>query len=236
MQDFFNNAIVSSLQNLLLQVYNFLPKFFAMILILIIGLVVGVLVKKILILFLKIVKFDRLSFRIGIDNVFVRAGIHRKPTEFIGSFVYWISIFIFLMLALNALQIKTLDTLISEFFLFIPNVLAGFVLFFVGYLISIFVETTVLITAVNAEIQFARFLSRGVQILVLAFFLAIAFEQVGIGQNIVVAAFTILFGGVVLALALALGLGGRELGKEWLEKKFGKKETTKEEKDMWSHI
>ena len=68
--------------------------------------------------------------------------------------------------------------------------------------------------------------------------LAIALEQIGVGQNIVVAAFTIIFGGVVLALALALGLGGRELGKEWLEKKFGKKVRgkEKEEKDMWSHI
>src|SRR3989339_754776 len=201
MRDFYNNAIASSLENLLQQGYNFLPNLFAMILILIIGFIVGVIVKRILVLFLKIVKFDQLSFRIGIDNIFKKSGIHRKPTEFISSFVYWILIFVFLMLSLNALQIETLDTLISEFFLFIPHMLAGFVLFFVGYLVSIFVETTVLIAAVNAEIQFARFLSRGVQILVLAFFLSISLEQIGIGENIVLATFVILFGGVVLALA-----------------------------------
>ena len=140
------------------------------------------------------------------------------------------------MLALNALKVEALNNLVSQFFLFIPNLFAGFVLFFVGYLISIFLERTVLIACVNAELQFARFLARGVQILILAFFLAIALEQIGIGQNIVVATFTIIFGGIVLALALALGLGGRELGKEWLEKKLGKKKDGKEEKDMWSHI
>jgi hypothetical protein len=73
--------------------------------------------------------------------------------------------------------------------------------------------------------------------LVLLFFLAIALEQIGIGESIVIASFTIIFGGIVLAVALALGLGGRELGKQWLEKHFGKiREGEKNEKDMWSHV
>ncbi len=236
MQEIFSNAIVDPLQDLLTQFYGFLPNFFAMLLILIVGFILGFLIKRFLIVFLKLIKFDRLSFRVGFDNVLAKAGIRRKPTEVVGVFVYWLLFFVFIMLALNALKVEALNNLVSQFFLFVPNLLAGFILFFVGYLISILLERTVLITAVNAELQFARFISRGAQLLVLAFFLAIALEQIGIGQNIVVAAFTILFGGVVLALALALGLGGRELGKEWLEKKLGKKGEGKEEKDMWSHI
>ncbi|NVM01653.1 MAG: hypothetical protein HWN67_04930 [Candidatus Helarchaeota archaeon] len=178
-----------------------------------------------------------MSFRIGLDNILAKSGIRSKPIEFTGKFVYLVLLFIFLMLAINALQIETLDALVSKFFLFVPNLMAGLFLFFVGYLISVFIERTVLIAAVNAEIRFARFLSRSIQLIVVAFFLAIALEQIGIGQNIVVSAFTILFSGIILAFALALGLGGRELGKDWLEKKFGKKETTKEEgRDMWSHI
>jgi hypothetical protein len=102
--------------------------------------------------------------------------------------------------------------------------------------LSIFLERTVLIAAVNAGVQFAKFLSRGIQILALLFSLAIALEQIGIGQSIVTASFTIIFGGIVLALALAFGLGGRELGKEWLEKQLGKKKATDEEKNMWSHL
>ncbi len=236
MQNFLNNAILEPLQNLLFQVYEFLPKLFAMLLILLIGFVIGFLVKRLLMLFLKLVKFDQLSFRTGFNNVLTKAGIRSKPSEVIGRFVYWVLFFIFIMLALYALRVEALDNLVSQFFLFIPNLLAGLILFFVGYLISVFVERTVLIAAVNAGIQFAKILARGVQLLILAFFLSIALEQIGIGQNIVVAAFTILFGGVVLALALALGLGGRELGKEWLEKQFGKTKSGEQEKDMWSHL
>jgi hypothetical protein len=236
MQDFFNSAILIPLENLLAQVYEFLPNIFAMMLILIIGIIIGIIIKRILILFLKVVKFDQLSFRIGFDNILGKSGIRGKPSEVIGVFVYWVLFFVFIMLAINALHLAALDTLISDFFLFIPNLFAGLGLFFIGFLTSVFIERTVLIAAVNAEFKFAKFLARGVQLLILIFFLAIALDQIGIGENIVVAAFTIIFGGIVLALALALGLGGKELAKQWLEKQFGKKEKDEAEKDIRSHL
>jgi len=237
MKDFFENAIMNPLQNLLLQIYDFLPNFFAMLLILIIGLFLAFVIKRFLVLFLKLLKFDRLSFRTGIKNALTKAGIRLTPSEFVGKFIYWTLFFVFIMLALNALKVEALNMLITQFFLFLPNMLAGIALFFVGYLISIFVERTVLIAAVNYEMKLAKLLARSTQLLILAFFLAIALEQIGIGKDIVVSAFTVIFGGIVLALALALGLGGRELGKGWLESKFGKKPAgKKEEKDMWSHF
>lgn len=237
MQDFLNNAILTPLQNLLDQIYDFLPNFFAMLLILIIGFVLGFLAKRLLVLLLKLIKFDRLSFRMGFTNVLSKAGIRRPPSESLGTFVYWILFFVFIMLAINALQVQALDILVAQFFLFVPKLFAGLIILFVGYLISVFLERTVLVAAVNAEVQFARILARGTQILVLVFFLAVALEQLGIGRNIVIAAFSLIFGGIVLAIALALGLGGRELGKEWLEKRLGKKDKgTEEKKDMWSHL
>ncbi len=237
MQDFFENAILMPLQNLLTQIYSFLPNLFAMLLILIVGCFVGFLIKKMVILFLRLVKFDRLSYRMGFTNVLTRAGIRRSPTEAVGVFVYWVLFFVIIMLAMSALQLEALDNLISRFFFILPNVITGIVLFFVGYLISILIGRTVLIAAVNAGVQFARFVSRGVQLFVLVFFLAIAFEQIGLGRNIVIASFTIVFGGVVLALALAMGLGGRDLAKDWLEKQLTRKEEKEgEKKDIWSHI
>jgi hypothetical protein len=236
MQDFLDNAMIQPLQNLLALIYDFLPNLFAMILLLVVGFVITIVVKQIIVLLLKLLRFDNLSFRLGFSNLLEKAGLKSKPTQVIGKFIYWVLFVIFIMLALNALKVEALDTLISQFFLFIPNLVAGLILFFAGYLLSIFLERTVLITAVNAGVQFAKILSRGIQILVLLFFLAIALDQIGIGESIVTASFTIIFGGIVLALALALGLGGRELGKEWLEKQLGKKKAAEEEKNMWSHL
>jgi hypothetical protein len=238
MQDFLSNAIISPLENLLAEIYAFLPNLFAMVLILIIGFIIGFFAKIVVNIFLKLIRFDKISFRIGFANILSKAGIRLKPTEFVVKFVYWLLFLIFIMLALNALKIEALDTLIAQFFLFLPNIVAGIILFFAGYLVSILLERTVLVAAVNAELQYAKLVSRGVQILVLLFFLAIALEQIGIGESIVTASFTIIFGGIVLAMALALGMGGRELGKDWLEKQFGKTQAQEKnkEKNMWSHL
>jgi len=236
MKEFFDNAILEPLQNLLDLILGFLPNLFAMVLLLVVGFISAVLVKKIISLFLKLVKFDHLSYRLGFSNALEKAGIRAKPTQVIAKFSYWLLLIVFIMLALNALNIDAFDSLIAQFFLFLPNLIAGVILFFAGYLLSIFLERTVLLAAVNAGVQFAKILSRGIQILVLLFFLAIALEQIGIGENIVTASFAIIFGGIVLALALALGLGGRDLGKAWLEKQMGKKEAAGEDKNMWSHL
>jgi hypothetical protein len=237
MQNFLNNTIMTPLQNLLAQIYAFLPNIFAMIFILLVGLILGYGMKILLNLFLKLIRFDKLSMRIGFSNVLQKSGIRLKPSEFISKLVYWSLFFIFIMLAINALKVPALDALVAQFFLLFPNIVAGIILFFAGYLFSIVLARTVLIAAVNYQIKLANFISRAVQILVLLFFLAIALEQIGIGENIVVASFSITFGGIVLALALALGLGGRELGKQWLERHFDNvKSDEKNEKDMWSHV
>jgi hypothetical protein len=106
-------------------------------------------------------------------------------------------------------------------------------------LLSAFINRTVLLAAVNANVQFAHGLAVAAQSLVLFFFLAIALEQLGIGYGIVGVTFSILLGGVVLALALAFGLGGKDLAREVLERRFGKlskKSKRQPEKDEISYL
>ena len=149
MKEFLNNAILIPLQNLLDQVYAFLPNLFAMILILIIGLIISLTIKFIFNLIFKLIRLEKISFRLGFSSILEKAGIRLKPTEFILKIVYWISLVVFIMLALNSLKIQAIDALVSQFFLFLPNVIAGIIIFFAGYLLSILLERTVLIAAVN---------------------------------------------------------------------------------------
>jgi hypothetical protein len=94
----------------------------------------------------------------GFANVLEKSGIRTKPSEFIVKLVYWSLFFIFIMLAINALKVEALDALVAQFFLFFPNIVAGIILFFAGYLLSIFLARTVLIAAVNYQIQYANFI------------------------------------------------------------------------------
>jgi hypothetical protein len=80
----------------------------------------------------------------------------------------------------------------------------------------------VLIGAVNHNVQYARFLSLGVKWLVLVLAAAMALQHLQIGGRIVDLAFGILFGGIVLTLALAIGLGSKDLVSRSLERQAEK--------------
>ena len=86
-----------------------------------------------------------------------------------------------------------------------------------GTVVSRFLARSVLIGAVNMNLQYARLLSQGVQWLVVVLAVAMALDHLGIGGNIVELAFGILFGGIVFALSLAIGLGSKEIVSRSLE-------------------
>jgi hypothetical protein len=100
---------------------------------------------------------------------------------------------------------------------YLTHVVGAILLLFAGNIIARFLARTVLIGAVNAQLQYARFLSLGVKWLVLVLTAAMILDHLQIGGNIVELAFGILFGGIVLTLALAVGLGSRDLVSRSLE-------------------
>ena len=106
----------------------------------------------------------------------------------------------------------------ASIFVYVPNVLAAFVVLLVGNIIARFLARSVLIGAVNLNLQYARFLSIGVKWLVIVLAVAMALEHLRIAPGIVQLAFGILFGGIVLSLALAVGLGSKEFVTKSLER------------------
>jgi hypothetical protein len=89
-----------------------------------------------------------------------------------------------------------------------------------GAVAAQFLARSVLIGAVNMQIQSARFLSLAVKWLVLLVAVAMALEHFGIGRTILVLAFGILFGGTVLAAAIAVGLGAKDFVSRALAQQF----------------
>ena len=106
----------------------------------------------------------------------------------------------------------------------------------IGYLIAIFLGQATLIAGVNAQMESAKLLSRLVRWLLIIFSLTMALYQLGIAEKVITAAFSVIFGGIVLALAIAFGWGGRELAKDFLERLYKRKEKGDEKEDHISHI
>src|SRR5207249_3089149 len=101
-----------------------------------------------------------------------------------------------------------------------PAILAAVLILIVGWLVANFLSQGLLIAAVNRGLPEARLLARAVHWGVLLFAGATALTHLGIGKEMVLVAFGITFGGLVFALALAFGLGGRSIARQLLERRL----------------
>ncbi len=161
---------------------------------------------------------DRFAERTGIATVLEKGGIASQPSLVLAATVAWAVLGVFALLAIAALDIEIAMGLITETFAYLPQLLIGIAILLLGGLVAAFVRRSVLIAAVNAGLPSAKLLAGGAQAALLVLFAAMALEHLGVGRHVILIAFAILFGGVVLALALAFGLAGRDLAHTFLER------------------
>lgn len=236
MGEVWTSAITDSLNKFLAKVITFVPNLLAMITILIIGFLIAWIIKIILLRFLKAIQFDKVSERWGLTHILSKGGMTYSPANLLSGFFYWVIVLITLILGINALEVVATQNFIARFFNYLPNLFAAVIILAIGYLIAIFLSQAALIAAVNAQIDSARLLARVVRWFIIILSLTMALYQLGIAESIIIVAFTVIFGGIVLALAIAFGWGGRELARDFLEKLYKSREEKKEERDNISHI
>ena len=229
-------AISDSFNKFLGKVITFLPNLLAMITILIIGFLIAWVVKKLIFRFLKAIQFDKVSERWGLAEVLSKGGLTYSPASLLSRFFYWIIVLITLIMGINALDVPATQNFIAQFFNYLPHLFAAILILIVGYLIALFLGQAALIAAVNAQMESARLLSRVVRWFIIILALTMALYQLGIAERVIIAAFCIIFGGIVLALAIAFGWGGRELAKDFLERFYKRREKEDEGKEDISHI
>ncbi|MGH9606727.1 MAG: hypothetical protein ACRD3N_13640 [Terracidiphilus sp.] len=142
-----------------------------------------------------------------------------SPTAMAGRAAFWGCVLIGLLIGISAFDTSYASAAALPISLlpYFTRIVGAAFLLIVGTIVARFLARSVLIGAVNANLQYARFLSLGVKWLVLVLTAAMALDHLEIGGAIVELAFSILFGGIVLALALAVGLGSRELVSRSLE-------------------
>ena len=142
-----------------------------------------------------------------------------SPTEIVARFSFWACVLLGLIIGVSAFDASyaTGTPLPIALLPYLTHAVGAVLLLVAGILIARFLARSVLISAVNAQLQYARFLSLGVKWLVLVLTAAMVLDHLEVGGNIVELAFGILFGGIVLTLALAVGLGSRHLVSRSLE-------------------
>lgn len=235
MRSLINKALVEPLQDALRKLEAFLPNLLTGIIVFAAGLLVAWLVKLLVVKVFKVLKLDGVCARTGLVEALKRMAVKDTPSKLVGRMTFWLVAVIFSILSLSVMKVPVIDELLGKFLLYLPSVFVALVILAIGWFLGNFLGRAVLIASVNAGVTVSGLLSRGVKAVVLLFAFVMAFDELGIGRNTVVAGFTIVFGGAVLALSLAFGLGGRDLARAYLEKRFGKRGEEPEEDDL-KHI
>ncbi|OLE41851.1 MAG: hypothetical protein AUG14_13955 [Candidatus Rokubacteria bacterium 13_1_20CM_2_68_19] len=194
-----------------------LPAILLMLALVTVGLVVAAVARALVRRIARAIGFDRAMERWGVAGGLRRGGVLRSPSDVLGMVCFWTIFVVFASLGIDALGTQGATVFLLSF---VSPLFAALLILVVGWLVANFLSQGILIAAVNAGVPEARLLARAAHWGVILFAGATALTHLGIGKEMVLVAFGITFGGLVFALALAFGLGGRSIARQLLERRL----------------
>lgn len=176
---------------------------------------------------------------VGLNAVFSKMGVRAsgknavKPAEVVGIIVQVFIVFLFVVEALQVVNLSFMVTLATGVFAYLPMVIAAILILAVGYWLATLAERFVgsVVSTQSGAPHVLRYVAK-YAILAFAFFMAL--DQLGIARSIISSAFILILGGVALAFGLAFGLGGREHASRYLSKMEKSLEDTEISKEDWA--
>ncbi|HTD96816.1 MAG TPA: hypothetical protein VK627_07790 [Edaphobacter sp.] len=210
-------ALSQSAHRVLVKLASFLPGLLAFLVAVIVLTAIGAGVAALLRRILLALKFDE---RLARNSIVSEWTPSHSPTVLLTRAAFWACFILGVIVGISAVDASYSNTSQMSVFLlpYLTHSVGAVILLIAGNLIARFLARSVLIGAVNAKLQYARFLSLGIKWLVLVLTAAMVLDHLEIGGTIIELAFGILFGGIVLTLSLAVGIGSRDIVSRSLEK------------------
>ena len=230
MREMIISELSQALHEMVRDFAHFLPRVIVMLILALVGWVIAYAVKVVLRSLLRLVKFDKLSENAGASQLLSKAALP-SATEMLSRFAFWVAWLGFILLGVSVLGILGLQEQVARFFLFLPRLFVALLIMFFGLLAASFFSRAALLAAVNANMPSPRVLSLAVRSIIIVFVLSVVFEELGLAETTMLVAFGLAFGALMLGLAIAFGIGGRDLARRFLEKKVfrGKKQENEDE-------
>ncbi|PIV88371.1 MAG: hypothetical protein COW48_06375 [Hydrogenophilales bacterium CG17_big_fil_post_rev_8_21_14_2_50_63_12] len=216
------DLFVTSLQAFWGQIAIFLPKFLAAVVLLLAGWLLARLLRAGVRRGLEALGFGRMAERSGLEALLRQGGVEVSLAGLIAGVVFWLVWLVVAVSAANSLGLDAVAGLAHRVVLFLPNVVVAILVLVVGTLFARFLNRLLFSWLNGIKAPAALTVSTVTEYAIQVFALFIALEQLEIGTRLLTAAFAIAFGGLVFALALAFGLGGREWAAERIKDWSGK--------------
>jgi len=212
-----NAVVMEPVTAMLARVAGFLPTLIGVLVILIAGWIIAGALKNLVVKVLKLIQLDTASEKAGLGDILRRGGIRQTLSELIGVLIYWLVMLMVFMTALNALGMTVAAALLDKVILYIPNVIAAMFILSLGIFFSSMVGTIVRTASSNAGISQAKLLGQVTQTVIMIFAVIITLEQLNIASSILNLAINIILASIGLALAIAVGLGSKDLAGKMMQ-------------------
>jgi hypothetical protein len=206
-----------------------------MVVVMIGGFIVSWFIKKMLEKLLVFFRFDRWTQDAGITNFLEKGGVKTKPSGILSRIVYWIFIVAFFSFGLNFIGITQFSEYASRISSWLPVIVVSLVIIIVGIILSNFISRLIYLACENANIKFGDIITKGVRIFLIIITFGIVLEYIGVGNTIITISFLIVFGGIVLSLSLALGIGLSHIIGEFIKEQMRLRSEKKRGEGVHSH-
>ncbi|MCB1933621.1 hypothetical protein [Accumulibacter sp.] len=214
------DVIVHPLRAFLVEIGAYLPRLAVAIVVVVAGWLIAKAVRFAVVKALRALNFHVLTERAGVDGILQQGGSETDSTDVFGLVLYWVVILAALIIAFNGLGLTQVTDLLTRVLLFLPKLLLGLLVIIIGSYFARFVGNVVQTYLQNAGISDGELLGRIARYAIVVFMVLLAVDHIEVGAGLVQDTFLILLAGVVFALALAFGLGGRESAARLLERWF----------------
>ncbi|MBM3210563.1 transporter [Candidatus Saccharibacteria bacterium] len=211
-----NNDITNWFENLIRSFLEALPEILGALLLVVVGYLVALLIKSVIAKLLRQVRFDRALHSSPAGNSIAR--LVDSPSRFVGKIAFWLVFLGFVSMAVAVLDVPALNNFMAAIYGYLPHVIAAIIIFLVASALS--VGAVAFVRRVMGRTTLAKIVSSVVPSLVMSIAVFMILDELMIAENIVTITYTALIGAVALGLALAFGLGGRDVAARLLEQAY----------------
>lgn len=211
------STVQSAWQAFVTQITIFIPLLIGAVIIFVVGWFAAKISKRVISKVLSKLQLDKTSEKTGLKEFLQKGNVTQQPSEIVGLLTYWFIMLLTLVASLDTLGLPIASDILNEIFLYIPNVVAAVLVLILGIFLGNLLSSVVQTTVANAGFSNPESMGKISLYAVIFFSGTIALSQLGVGSEIVTAAFILAFGGFSLACGLAFGLGGKDVAAEYLQ-------------------
>ena len=218
------NLFWESFQQFLNEIAVALPQIIGALLILLIGWIIAKVIKKLVVKGLKLVRFNYLTDKTGIEKFLTDGGVKVSSIDVIGTLVYWIIMLVVILATMNSLKLTAASTLFNEIMLYIPNIIVAIIILILGIYFARLVSQVLVTSLKNMQEKTAAIIGNIAYYAIIVLTVFIILGQLNIAEQIVNNSFIIPPRAICLAFGLAFGLGGKEWASDIIKKYLKKEE------------